>query len=224
MNRIIEHLRAYPVLAILRGVPAEHVVALGRALLLGGVRSLEVAFTDADASDKITALVAALGDASGDASGGAPRVVVGAGTVTTPERAAAAQAAGATFVVTPHVAPRVNAFAREHALPVLCGATTPSEIAQAREQGAAFVKLFPAGPLGPAYLRALLGPYPDLEVFAVGGIGASNAAAFLEAGAIGLGVGGALTSRDWTAPDFDTVAALARQLVDVAATAREAQR
>lgn len=213
MSGVIAHLRAHPVLAIMRGVPAEHVIALGRALLAGGVRSLEVAFTDADADAKIAALVDALDD----------DVIVGAGTVTTPDRAAAARAAGAAFLVTPHVASSVNAFAREHALPVLCGAATPSEIAQAREQGAAFIKLFPAGPLGPAYLRALLGPYPDLEVFAVGGIGAANAAAFLEAGAIGLGVGGALTSRDWTDPDFEAVTALARELVGVLTTAREAR-
>ena len=211
MSDVIDRLRAHPVLAIMRGVPAEHVIALGRALLAGGVRSLEVAFTDADADAKIAALIGALGE----------HVVVGAGTVTTPDRAEAARAAGATFLVTPHVEPTVNAFAREHALPVLCGATTASEIAQAREQGAAFIKLFPAGPLGPGYLRALLGPYPDLEVFAVGGIGAANARAFVEAGAIGLGVGGALTTLDWAAPDLDAVTALARELVDLLATTRE---
>ena len=219
MTDVVAHLRAHPVLAIMRGVPAEHVVVLGHALRAGGVRSLEVAFTDADASDKIAALVADFGDGDGNAD-----VVVGAGTVTTPERADAARAAGARFLVTPHVAPAVNAFAREHALPVLCGATTASEIAQAREQGAAFIKLFPAGPLGPDYLRALLGPYPDLEVFAVGGIGAANAAAFLEAGAIGLGVGGALTSRDWTDPDLAAVTALAGELVGIVTPARETRR
>ncbi len=213
MTDVVPHLRAHPVLAIMRGVPAEHVTALGRALLAGGVRSLEVAFTDEDASDKIAALIDALGE----------HVVVGAGTVTTPARTEVARAAGATFLVTPHVAPAVNAFAREHALPVLCWATTASEIVQACEQGAAFIKLFPAGPLGPSYLRALLGPYPDLEVFAVGGIGAANAAAFLEAGAIGVGVGGALTSLDWAAPDLDVVTTLARELVGVVTMVREAR-
>ncbi len=218
MTDVVAHLRTHPVLAIMRGVPAEHVTALGRALLTGGVRSLEVAFTDGDASDKIATLVAEFADGTGDAD-----VAVGAGTVTTRERAEAAHAAGATFLVTPHVAASVNAFAREHALPVLCGATTAGEIAQALEQGAAFIKLFPAGPLGPGYLRALLGPYPDLEAFAVGGIGATNARAFLEAGAIGLGVGGALTSLDWAAPDLDAVTALARELVELVAITRKAR-
>jgi 2-dehydro-3-deoxyphosphogluconate aldolase / (4S)-4-hydroxy-2-oxoglutarate aldolase len=225
MNRVVAHLRAHPVLAILRGVPAEHVVSLGHALLAGGVRSIEVALTDADASDKIAALVAALGDAGAPRSAGldADRVVIGAGTVTTRDRAAAAHAVGADFLVTPHVAAAVNAYAREHALPVVCGATTPSEIAVAREQGAALIKLFPAGPLGTSYLRALLGPYPDLEVFAVGGVGAENARAFLEAGAVGLGVGGALTSLDWTSPDFDAVSTLARELVELVSNERESR-
>jgi 2-dehydro-3-deoxyphosphogluconate aldolase / (4S)-4-hydroxy-2-oxoglutarate aldolase len=210
MNRSVDLLRARPLLAILRGVPAEHVVGLGEALVAGGVRNLEVTCTDADAAAKIERLRAAL----------PVDVLVGAGTVTSRKRAAAARAAGAAFLVTPHVAPDVNAFARGHDLPVLCGATTPTEIAQALEQGCDFIKLFPAGPLGPDYLRALLGPYPDLEVFAVGGIGPANGAAFLAAGAIGLGVGGALTSLDWSAPDFAAATHLARSLGELIGEAR----
>ena len=206
----VDQLRAYPLLAILRGVPAEHVVPLGAALLAGGVRCLEVTFTDADAAAKIEALRASL----------PVEVLVGAGTVTTRKRAAAARAAGASFLVTPHVAPEVNAFAVDHELPVVCGATTPTEIAQALEQGCAFIKLFPAGPLGPDYLRALLSPYPDLEVFAVGGVGLANAAAYLAAGALGLGIGGALTTLDWRDPDLDAATRLARAFGDLIDAAR----
>ena len=207
---VVELLRRYPLLAILRGVPAGRVVALGHALVAGGVRCLEVAFTDGDAAEKIAALAAEL----------PAETVVGAGTVTTSERAAAAAAAGARFLVTPHVVPAVSAFARERELTVLSGAMTPGEIALALENGSAFVKLFPAGPLGPDYLRALLGPYPELEVFAVGGVGRGNARAFLEAGAVGLGIGGALTTLDWGNPDFASVTELARELVALVADVR----
>jgi 2-dehydro-3-deoxyphosphogluconate aldolase / (4S)-4-hydroxy-2-oxoglutarate aldolase len=210
MTRPVDLLRSHPLLAILRGVPAEHVVGLAEALMAGGVRCLEVTCTDADAAPKIERLRAAL----------PVEVLVGAGTVTSRKRAAAARAAGAAFLVTPHVSPDVNAFALGHDLPVLCGATTPTEIAQAIDGGCAFIKLFPAGPLGPDYLRALLGPYPDLEVFAVGGIGPANASAFLAAGAIGLGVGGALTSLDWSEPDFASATRLARSLNDLIDEAR----
>jgi 2-dehydro-3-deoxyphosphogluconate aldolase / (4S)-4-hydroxy-2-oxoglutarate aldolase len=214
MSPPVDQLRAHPLLAILRGVPAEHLVPLGEALLAGGVRSLEVTFTDADAAAKIEALRASL----------PVEVLVGAGTVTTRKRAAAARAAGAGFLVTPHVAPEVNAFAVGHGLPVVCGATTPTEIAQALDGGCSFIKLFPAGPLGPDYLRALLGPYPDLEVFAVGGVGLANAAAFLAAGALGLGIGGALTTLDWREPDLDAVTRLARAFGDLIDAARGGAR
>jgi 2-dehydro-3-deoxyphosphogluconate aldolase/(4S)-4-hydroxy-2-oxoglutarate aldolase len=210
MTTPVDRLRAHPLLAILRGVPADQVVPLGEALLAGGVRNLEVTFTDADAAAKIEALRASL----------PVEVLVGAGTVTTRKRAAAARAAGAGFLVTPHVAPEVNAFAVDHALPVVCGATTPTEIAQALDQGCAFIKLFPAGPLGPDYLRALLSPYPDLEVFVVGGVGLANAAAFLAAGALGLGIGGALTTLDWRDPDLDAATRLARTFVGLIDAAR----
>lgn len=222
MSHVVEHLRAHPVLAILRGVPAEHVVPLGRALLAGGVRSIEVTFTDADATDKLAALSRAFGGASQGSTIGMPPggVILGAGTVTSVERAAAAVAAGASFLVTPHVAGPVNAYARERGVPVICGATTATEIVLARGQGAALIKLFPAGPLGPSYLKALLGPYPDAELFAVGGIGPTNARAFLEAGAVGLGVGGSLTSLDWTSPNFEAVTAMARELVAIVASTR----
>lgn len=210
MSTPVDRLRAFPFIAILRGVPAAHVVPLGEALWAGGVRSLEVTFTDADAAAKIEALRDSL----------PVEVLVGAGTVTTRKRAAAARAAGAGFLVTPHVAPEVNAFAVDHGLPVVCGATTPTEIAQALDQGCAFIKLFPAGPLGPDYLRALLGPYPDLEVFAVGGVGLDNAAAYLAAGALGLGIGGALTTLDWRDPDLDAATRLARTFGDLIDAAR----
>src|SRR5690606_26153488 len=76
-------------------------------------------------------------------------------------------------------------FVRGADLGVLCGVMTPTEVAQARAAGATFLKLFPAGVLGPAYVRQLLGPYPDLELFAVGGISSANAAEFMSAGAAG---------------------------------------
>lgn len=147
---------------------------------------------------------------------------MGAGTVTTRSRAERAHAAGATFLVTPHVASEVNAFAREHGLVVMGGATTPTEIVRSLAEGCTFVKRFPAGALGPAYLRALVGPYPDVEIFAVGGIGLDNARAFLDAGAIGLGVGGALTGLDWRQPDYASVTRLAASLVDAIAASRAA--
>jgi len=224
MSRVVAHLRANPIVAILRGVPAEHIVPLGQALHAGGITSMEVAFTDADAAEKIAALVAAIGDDVGRSTDEESHgnVLIGAGTVTTLERAANAIAAGASFIVTPHVAASVIAYGHEHGIPVICGATTATEVALAQELGAALIKLFPAGQLGPGYLRALLGPFPDAAMLAVGGISLANAREFLEAGALGLGIGASLTAVDRSSPDFEAVSAKGRELVDLVESVRRA--
>lgn len=99
---------------------------------------------------------------------------------------------------------------------------TPTEIQAARDQGSEVVKLFPAGDLGPGYLKSLLGPYPDLPLLVVGNIGADNLATFLQAGAVGAGVGSYLTRTDWTKPDFGMLEGRARALLEVARATRPA--
>ncbi|GGR07412.1 bifunctional 4-hydroxy-2-oxoglutarate aldolase/2-dehydro-3-deoxy-phosphogluconate aldolase [Deinococcus ruber] len=196
-------LAAHPVLAILRGVPARHAPHLADALYRAGVRLLEVALSDELGLGALKAVQ--------NAHPGA--FTLGAGTVTTLERARAAQDAGATFLLTPHLVPEVNAFAVQHGLGLISGAMTPTEIMAARAQGSEVVKLFPAATLGPAYIRDLLGPYPDLALLAVGGVSARNAAEFMQAGAVGVGVGSYLTTTDWNAPDFTVLGQRAADLL-----------
>ena len=195
-------LRRHRLVAILRGVERSSLEARVAALHGAGVRLIEVALSDPDALPTLEALVRV---APAD-------MLVGAGTVTTRALAAAAEAAGATFLVTPHVALPTIAYARERGLGLLAGALTPTDIAAAREAGADFIKLFPASTLGPAYVKALLGPYPDLELVVVGGIGSENLPAYLRAGAIGAGVGGALAGGD-PADGFASAAQEARTLL-----------
>jgi 2-dehydro-3-deoxyphosphogluconate aldolase/(4S)-4-hydroxy-2-oxoglutarate aldolase len=84
--------------------------------------------------------------------------------------------------------------ARSAGIPYVPGALTPSEVGTILEAGVEMVKIFPAGRMGPAYLRDLLGPFPQLRPVPTGGVDLSNAAQFLQAGAVALGVGSALTS------------------------------
>lgn len=196
--------RRHRLVAILRGVERESLEARVAALHGAGVRLIEVALSEPTALAALEDLVRL---APAD-------TLVGAGTVTTRELAAAAHHAGATFLVTPHVALPTIAYAREHDLGVLAGALTPTEIASAREAGARFIKLFPASVVGPDYVKALLGPYPDLELLAVGGVGSANLAPYLRAGAIGAGVGGALASGS-PEDGFAAAAAEARALLRV---------
>lgn len=206
--RVLERVREARIIAILRGVPIQHLASLGQALWRGGIRVAEVTFTDDDASEKIALLGESLGD----------EALVGAGTVTTADTARRAVEAGARFLVTPHVVDEVSAFGRDNGVHVISGALTPGEIAQARSQGNALVKVFPAKTVGPDYFRALRGPYPDAALIAVGGIEEVDVQPFLRAGAVAVGIGGTLTRLDWDAPDFDHVQALATRLVSVAAS------
>ncbi|MFB9991063.1 bifunctional 4-hydroxy-2-oxoglutarate aldolase/2-dehydro-3-deoxy-phosphogluconate aldolase [Deinococcus oregonensis] len=208
MTDLLTHLRRTRLLAILRGVPPQHVPKLIETLLGAGIELFEVALSDDLGLPGLRAARAAFG----------PALPLGAGTVVTPLLAWQAHQAGATFLVTPHLVPEVNAYAREQGLGLLSGAFSPGEINAAYQQGSAAVKVFPAGVLGPEYFRQLRGPYPHLPLLAVGGVDASNIRAYLDAGAVGAGIGGALTRTDWNNPDW---AALGRTAADIRAQAGE---
>lgn len=195
-------LRRHGVVAILRGAAPSTLAARVAALHEAGIRLVEISLSDPSALPQVAELRRLA----------PPDMLVGAGTVTSAELAAGAHAAGASFLVTPHVAADVVAYALAHDLGLLTGALTPTEIALARGLGSRFVKLFPAMAMGPQYVGALLGPYPDLEIVVVGGIGSHNVDAYLGAGAIGVGVAGSLSSGADT-DDFEAAAAEARRLV-----------
>ncbi|MFC5846848.1 bifunctional 4-hydroxy-2-oxoglutarate aldolase/2-dehydro-3-deoxy-phosphogluconate aldolase [Deinococcus petrolearius] len=184
-------LRRHRLLAILRGVPACHAPRLVGTLRGAGLGLFEVALSDAHGLDALKAVRAAH-----------PDLILGAGTVVTPALARQAQAAGAGFLVTPHLVPEVAQAVHEQGLGLLMGALTPTEIAQALALGSAAVKVFPAATFGPEYFRQLRGPYPDVPLLAVGGVDATNLGAYLRAGALGAGLGGALTRTDWNDPDW----------------------
>src|SRR5690606_30176397 len=105
---------------------------------------------------------------------------------------------GAQFLVTPNMNIDVITTTHRNGVPVVMGALTPTEAAEGINYGADFIKLFPASVMGPAYLKALLGPYNGIRVIAVGGVDFSNAGDWLRAGAVGVGMGGSLLSDDPT--------------------------
>ncbi len=183
VERFSSEIEATGVVAILRGLPRGAALGVAGALADAGVTLIEIALSAPDAVAELSHLHR---EFRGDA-------MIGAGTVTSALLAEQAAEAGATFLVTPHVVDEVNAYGRRHAIPVLGGAMTPTEVAAARLAGNHYVKIFPAGVVGPAFFAAMRGPYPDARLVAVGGVGPENAAAFVRAGAVAVGVGGALT-------------------------------
>ncbi|GAB3435201.1 bifunctional 4-hydroxy-2-oxoglutarate aldolase/2-dehydro-3-deoxy-phosphogluconate aldolase [Phycicoccus ginsengisoli] len=198
--RFVRGLSEARVMAIIRGHDPDAAQASAMALFEEGIRFVEVALTTPSALDVLARVRAAAG----------PQVRLGAGTVLTAEDVDAALAAGADFVVTPAVAPSVRAAA-ERGVPCAAGALTPTEALAARSAGAAVVKLFPASLGGPAYLKALRDPFPDLPFMAVGGVGIDAAPGYLAAGALAVGVGGPLVGDAASGGDLGALRARARR-------------
>ncbi|MEU5941455.1 bifunctional 4-hydroxy-2-oxoglutarate aldolase/2-dehydro-3-deoxy-phosphogluconate aldolase [Micromonospora sp. NPDC047548] len=192
-------LTATRILAVIRGTDTAAAIATGTALLEEGVRIVEVALTTPGALDAIAAI----------RSAGPPGALVGAGTVLTAAAVADVAAAGAQFVVTPAVVDSIPEAVRR-GLPVAAGAFTPTEAYTAVRMGAAAVKLFPASVGGPAYLKAMRDPFPDIPFVAVGGVGLAELPAYLHAGAIAVGLGGPLVGDAASGGDLDALRARAR--------------
>ena len=188
---------------------AKDAVPTAQALLAGGIDVMEITFRTAAAADSIKAVAE-----------NCPDMLVGAGTVTTPELVTRTRDAGGQFIISPDTNPAVIARTRELGLVSMPGAMTPSEILAAHAAGADLVKLFPAAALGPAYLKAVRSPISHVRIMAVGGINEKNAAEFLKAGAVGLGVGGNLANRQWIADGaFEKITQTAQALVAAVRTA-----
>nr|WP_203587069.1 bifunctional 4-hydroxy-2-oxoglutarate aldolase/2-dehydro-3-deoxy-phosphogluconate aldolase [Actinospica acidiphila] len=175
-------LATHRLLAIVRGGDADASLSTVLTLAEEGVELIEVSLTGADALTVIARARAALGDAR----------PLGAGTVLTADDARAARDAGADFLVTPALGEAVST-ARALGLPVLAGVFTPTEMVAARSLGATALKIFPAEQAGgPAYVKALRGPFPHELLVPVGGVDEEAARAHLAAGATAVGVGSPL--------------------------------
>jgi 2-dehydro-3-deoxyphosphogluconate aldolase/(4S)-4-hydroxy-2-oxoglutarate aldolase len=184
-KRLKQQIEADGLIAIARHVPSKEILQVADALWAGGVKLMEVTLNSKGALDTIALLV--------DHFKGSD-VVIGAGTVLSEEAADEALDVGARFLVSPHTDPRIiRAALSAEAIP-LPGVMTPTDVVRALDAGAEILKLFPAGALGPEYLKQLRGPFGDTAFMAVGGVDLNNASAFLQAGAIGLGLGGCLVN------------------------------
>lgn len=192
-TQILQRLLDPGIIAIIRADSSEQLVEAAEALLAGGVTAMEVTMTTPNALEVVKAVTQRFGD----------RILMGVGSVIDVPTVDAAVAAGAEFIVTPVTKPEVIAAANRLEKPIASGAFTPTECLLAHESGADFVKLFPAEFNGPAYVKTLLAPLPQLRIVPTGGVTPQTAGAFLAAGSVALGVGSALVSkeilrdRDW---------------------------
>jgi 2-dehydro-3-deoxyphosphogalactonate aldolase len=178
-----------PLIAILRGVEPEQAVATATAVVEAGIGWIEVPLNSPRPLESIAAMQAALGD----------RARVGAGTVLTPEEVRAVAATGATFIVSPNCDPAVIARSKQLGLGSYPGVFTASECFAALAAGADALKIFPANVLGLEGLKAIRAVLPSgTRVYAVGGVGPADFAAWTAAGADGFGLGSALFKPGWS--------------------------
>lgn len=192
-------------IAIVRLDDLGQAVEMSRALLEGGITTLEFTLTNARAVEAIAQVQREL----------AGEVLVGAGTVLDGEAAEVCVRTGAAFLVTPALLPDVIAVGRERGVPVVCGAFTPTEILTAWRLGADLVKVFPAGELGPTYIKDVLAPLPGIPLVPTGGIKLDNCAAFLAAGAYTVAIGSNLVNKEIVRRgDWAALTELARRYVE----------
>lgn len=209
---VLSTLRDVGIIPVIRAESADVAQAVVETLAGAGLAVAEITMTVPGAIDAIASVKKHFGD----------EVLVGAGTVTDAETARRAIDAGAEFIVTPCLVPEVIDAARRADVAVLPGALTPTEIFQAFQKGGDMVKVFPVQNVGGAsYLRSLRGPFPGIPLVPTGGITLDNIHEMFDAGAVAVGVGSELISKDaLTRRDYAAIGGLARQFVAAIQAAR----
>ncbi|WP_348789946.1 bifunctional 4-hydroxy-2-oxoglutarate aldolase/2-dehydro-3-deoxy-phosphogluconate aldolase [Leifsonia sp. NPDC080035] len=212
MKLSLSRLSAAGVIAVVRAPSADSAVEAAHALAEGGVTGIEITYSTPDAATAIRRIADELGDA----------VLLGAGTVRTATQAAESADAGASFLVAPGFRPTLAEAMAATGLTTMIGAITPSEVMAAEESGADVVKLFPAGLFGPALVRNLRGPFPDVPFMPTGGVTAANIGDWVAAGVVAVGAGSDLvSSSDLAAGRYDAITAKAREFASAYRAATE---
>jgi 2-dehydro-3-deoxyphosphogluconate aldolase / (4S)-4-hydroxy-2-oxoglutarate aldolase len=181
----LERVRGLGLIAVVRGESCAAAVEVSGALIEGGVPGIEITFTTPEAHKALRELSEEYGDG----------ILLGAGTVTSPDHVEKAASSGATFLVSPGCDPELLPVMQQTGLAVMPGVLTPSEVMLALRFGVEVVKLFPGSLGGPSYLKALRGPFPEVSFLPTGGVSEDNAREWFEAGAFAVGVGGALAPK-----------------------------
>ena len=212
-SEVLKQIKETGVIPVVRATTADEAMRAIDAIREGGISVLEITMTVPGAVSVIEQIAARFGN---DA-------LVGAGTVLDAETAKACISAGAQFIVSPALNMETIAYCREQKVAVMPGALTPTEVVQAWNAGADFVKVFPAGAVGGAsYLKALKAPLPQIELVPTGGVSLKTAADFIRAGAAALGVGADLVDikaiREGQAA---IITERAKQFVEIVRQARE---
>ncbi len=200
---ILQLIKEIAIVPIVRTPDTESAVRAVEAMEEGGIPCAEITMTVKGAIKALEQVADRFGD----------RVLLGAGTVLDPETARACMLAGANFFVTPSLNLAVIELAKRYSKPIFPGALTPTEVVNAWSAGADGIKVFPCSALGGAkYIKALKGPFPDIEFVPTGGVNLDTVSEFLAAGCCAVGVGSELIDAKLIAErKFDALVNRARQ-------------
>lgn len=184
MNKaeILEKVKELGLLAVIRGPSAELTVKMVEALVEGGVKGIEITYSTPNAEEVVRTLAGKYGN----------RILLGMGTLTKPEQAVSAKAAGANFLVSPICEEELVKAMVGSGLLTMVGALTPTEVFKAYSMGVDVIKIFPGSVGGPGYIKALKGPFPYIPMMPTGGVNAANAADWFAAGVVAVGAGSEL--------------------------------
>ncbi len=181
-TEILEKVKELGLLAVIRGPSAELTVKMVEALVEGGVKGIEITYSTPDAEAVVRTLSQKFGS----------DILLGMGTLTRQEQALSAKTAGAMFLVSPVCEDALVKSMVESGLLTMAGALTPTEVFKAYSMGVDVVKIFPGSLGGPAYIKALKGPFPYIPMMPTGGVNATNAAEWFAEGVVAVGAGSEL--------------------------------
>lgn len=201
---VLNSLMTHKVVAVIRLDDLTHAEQLSKALLAGGIRILEFTLTNPDTYDVVAHLRTRLPDA-----------VIGIGSIRTGEQARLSISSGAQFLVSPILQLEMVRIGQEAQVVTAPAGYTPTELSTAYQSGADLVKVFPADTLGAKYIKGVLAAMPDLKLMPTGGVGVNNIADYIKAGAVAVGVGGALVNQKLVdAQDWQALEDTARQYIN----------
>jgi 2-dehydro-3-deoxyphosphogluconate aldolase / (4S)-4-hydroxy-2-oxoglutarate aldolase len=208
---VLEKISEIGLLAVIRGPSPELTVKMVEALIEGGVRGIEITYSTPNAVEVVKKLDSLFGEL----------IVLGMGTLTEPYQAEEAKSAGAQFLVSPMCYAELAQAMTASSLAVMIGALTPTEVFQAFRLGSDVVKLFPGSLTGPAYVKALKGPFPNIPIMPTGGVSAVNVGEWFAAGVFGVGAGSELCPPNLAKEGrFTEISAKAHQFVEAVNAAR----
>jgi 2-dehydro-3-deoxyphosphogluconate aldolase/(4S)-4-hydroxy-2-oxoglutarate aldolase len=207
---ILQKLSTEKVIALIRADSPDGLLDCAKALAEGGLTSIELTMTTPGAIRMLEKATAEL-----------PDFLFGLGTVLDAETARAGILAGAKFIVTPALRPDVITMCKRYSIPVFSGALTPTEVVNAWDCGADAAKIFPAEFFGPAYIKSLKAPLPQVELVPTGGVTAENVGEFIKAGAFATAAGSSLVeAKAFKEKNWAAITAKAQAFVKAVAAAK----